>query len=110
MNHRDPTVWTIAFQQRDQEGWDKTFGMTGTGNSNTVIAAAVDITREFLKQYGDKVLEIRFSSEGDSRTSLYARMVKRLLPDWNLHTKKGPGETDFYLTNPRAYEISNKTL
>jgi hypothetical protein len=80
------------------------FGLTGTGNSAEVMSTVIDITRSFLQTYGDKVLELRFSSKEDSRTSLYAKMVKRLLPKWNLHTKRVDGETDFYLTNPRAYE------
>jgi len=104
-NKRDPTQWTLAFRQRGQDDQDKMFGMTGTGNSSEVISTVVDITREFLKQYGDKVLEIKFSSAGDSRTSLYAKMVQRLLPDWNLSKRKVGNEFDFLLINPRAYEV-----
>lgn len=104
MNKRDPTQWTLTFRQRDQDDMDKMFGLTGTGNSQEVISTVVDITREFLKQYGDKVLEIKFSSEGDSRTSLYARMVKRLLPDWDMSKRKAGSEYDFLLINPRAYD------
>ncbi len=107
-NKREPTQWTITFRVRGEEEWDKTFGLTGTGNSTEVISTVIDITRAFLEHYNsvaDRVLELRFASEGDSRTSLYAKMVKRLLPDWNLHTKKVGSETDFYLTNPKAYEL-----
>lgn len=107
MNKREPKTWTITFRIRGQDDMEKTFGMTGTGNSTEVISTVIDITREFLNHYNsiaDRVLELRFSSEGNSRTSLYAKMVKRLLPDWNLHTKKVGSETDFYLTNPKAYE------
>jgi GNAT superfamily N-acetyltransferase len=110
-NIRRPNIWTIAFRVRNQTDQEKMFGLTGTGNSAEVMSIVVDITRQFLQEYGDKVLELRFSSdngeEGEtaSRTSLYARMVKRLLPNWNLHTKKVDTETDFYLTNPKAYEL-----
>jgi hypothetical protein len=106
MNKRDPTAWTITFRLRDQDDMDKMFGLTGTGNSTEVISTVIDITRAFLQDYGDKVLEMKFSSEGDSRTSLYARMVKRLLPDWDMYKKKVGSETDFYLTNPRAYDLN----
>lgn len=108
-NNRNPNEWTLAFRLRGQDEYEKTFGMTGTGNSTEVISTVIDITRSFLKEYGDKVLELRFASEGDSRTSLYAKMVKRLLPNWNLHTKKVGSETDFYLTNPKAYELNSKS-
>lgn len=105
MNERMPTTWYVSFQNRGETSRSKSFGLTGTGNSAEIMSTVVDITREFLKQYGDKVMELRFSAEEDSRTSLYARMVKRLLPDWNLHTRKVGSATDFYLTNPRAYEL-----
>ncbi len=110
MNRRDPTQWTLTFRQRNQDDMDKMFGLTGTGNSSEVISTVVDITREFLKQYGDKVLEIKFSSEGDSRTSLYARMVKRLLPDWDMSKRQAGSEFDFLLINPRAYELMSEEI
>lgn len=106
-NMRNPEAWTISFSRRGQQQLDKMFGITGTGNSAEVMATAVDITRSFLQEYGDKVLELRFSSKEESRSKLYARMVKRLLPDWNLHTMPDilNGGSMFYLTNPRAYEL-----
>lgn len=106
-NIRNPEAWTVSFSRTGQVQQDKMFGLTGTGNSAEVMSTVTDITREFLKQYGDKVLELRFSSKEESRTKLYARMVKRLLPNWNLHTRMVRGDTDFYLTNPRAYELTN---
>lgn len=105
MNERMPTTWYVSFQNRGETSRTKSFGLTGTGNSAEVMSTVVDITREFLKQYSDKVMELRFSAEEDSRTSLYARMVKRLLPNWNLHTKDVDRETNFYLTNPKAYVL-----
>lgn len=106
---RNPNTWTIAFQIRGEADIDKAIGLSGTGNSTEVISTVIDITRSFLEYYNaitDRILELRFSSSGDSRTSLYARMVKRMLPDWDLHTKKVGSETDFYLTNPKAYEMN----
>ena len=105
---REPTTWTITFKRKGQDTPEKAFGLSGTGNSAEVMSTVIDITRSFLEYYNsvaDRVLELRFSSAGDSRTSLYVKMVKRLLPNWNLHTKKFGGETDFYLTNPKAYEL-----
>lgn len=110
MNKRDPTQWTLTFRQRNQDDMDKMFGLTGTGNSSEVISTVVDITREFLTQYGDKVLEIKFSSAGDSRTSLYAKMVKRLLPTWEMSKRQAGSEFDFLLINPRAYELMSEEV
>lgn len=101
----EPTTWTITFKRKGQDTTEKAFGLSGTGNSAEVMSTVIDITRAFLEHYADRVLELRFSSAGDSRTSLYAKMVKRLLPNWNLHTKNFGSETDFYLTNPKAYEL-----
>lgn len=102
---RNPQTWTISFSRSGQVQQDKMFGLTGTGNSAEVMSTVIDITRQFLQEYGDKVLELRFSSKEESRTKLYVRMVKRLLPDWNLHTRNVRGDTDFYLTNPKAYDL-----
>lgn len=110
MNQRNPNDWVVAFQVREKGDWDKTFGITGTGNSAEVMSTVVDITRSFLQAYGNKVLELKFSSGEDSRTKLYARMVKRLLPTWNLHTAKVAGDTDFYLTNPAAYDMVGEEI
>ena len=108
-NIRNPTRWTLSFQKTGEDSSTKSFGLTGSGNSTEVMSTVTDITRAFLKEYGDKVLELEFSAEESSRKSLYARMVKRLLPDWNLHTKKVGPATDFYLTNPKAYELHSQS-
>ena len=60
------------------------FGLTGTGNSAEVMSTVVDIMREFLSKYKDKIQVLTFSAKEDSRQGLYARMVKRLLPDWRM--------------------------
>jgi 8-oxo-dGTP pyrophosphatase MutT (NUDIX family) len=73
------------------------FGLTGTGNSAEVMSTVVDIMRAFLEKYKDKIQVLTFSAKEDSRQGLYARMVKRLLPDW---TMKQSGE-HFVLVAPK---------
>jgi hypothetical protein len=46
------------------------------------MSTVVDIMRAFLDKYKDKIEVLIFSAKEDSRQGLYARMVKRLLPDW----------------------------
>ena len=111
MRASSPKQWTLGFKQRDQGfDYEKEFGLAGTGNSAEVMSTVVDITRTFLSSYGDKVEEIRFTSAEPSRTKLYARMVKRLLPNWDLHTKLIGGETGFYLINPAAYNTVDEEI
>jgi hypothetical protein len=105
----NPTKWEIQFRllrnDTDPNSLDL-FGRTGTGNSAQVLSTAVDITREFIKQYGiDKVEEIKFNAKEDSRIGLYAKMIQRLLPDWDLYQKytKDNG-MEYRLTDPRAYD------
>ena len=74
------------------------FGLTGTGNSAEVMSTVVDIMRAFLEKYKDKIQVLTFSAKEDSRQGLYARMVKRLLPDW---TMKQSGE-HFVLVAPKT--------
>lgn len=106
----DPTRWEIIFRVKrddEHEGNKDLFGKTGTGNSAEVLSTVVDITRAFLDEYKEKVLEITFSSKGDSRTNLYVKMVKRLLPNWDLRTRESANGTEFLLINPLAYNTKN---
>lgn len=105
---RDPKSWIIEFKTRDEVDQDKSFGLTGAGNAAGVMSTVVDITRTFLEQYKDNVMELAFLAKEESRASLYAKMIKRLLPDWNLY-QRNKGGTEFYLTNPRAYELGEET-
>jgi hypothetical protein len=50
-----------------------------------VMSTVVDIMRAFLEKYKGKVTELVFAAKEGSRQGLYARMAKRLLPNWELH-------------------------
>jgi predicted chitinase len=106
----NPTKWEIQFRLIRKPDVDPDeldlFGKTDTGNSAEVMSTAVDITRAFLKEYGlDRVEEITFNAKEDSRIGLYAKMIKRLLPGWDLYSKKDPVDgMIFSLTDRRAYD------
>jgi hypothetical protein len=53
------------------------------------MSTVVDIMRAFLDKYKDKIQVLEFSAKEDSRQGLYARMVKRLLPNWTMTQKDG---------------------
>lgn len=105
----NPTKWEMQFRlirnQNDPDDLDL-FGTTGTGNSAEVLSTAVDITRAFLEEYGlDKVEEITFSAKENSRIALYAKMIKRLLPSWDLYQKYTEyNGMEYHLTDRRAYD------
>jgi len=107
--------WEVQFMM-DRKDTDPQYmdiwGTTGTGNSAEVLSTAVDIIREFLQKYGlDKVEEITFNAKEDSRIGLYAKMIKRLLPDWDLYSKKDPSDgMIFTLTDRRAYDKPENKL
>jgi hypothetical protein len=67
------------------------------------MSTVVDIMRAFLLKYKDKIQVLSFSAKEDSRQGLYARMVKRLLPDW---TMKQSGE-HFVLVAPKQGVTEN---
>lgn len=104
------TKWEIQFRlirDYDKDPGDlDLFGKTGTGNSAEVLSTAVDITRAFLEYYGlDKVEEITFNAKEDSRIGLYAKMIKRLLPSWDLYQKYTEHNgMEYHLTDRRAYD------
>jgi hypothetical protein len=78
-------IWEVEFKQHDSKlDRSQKFGLTGTGNSAEVMSTIVDIMRAFLSKYKDKLEVLSFSAKEDSRQGLYARMVKRLLPNWVL--------------------------
>ena len=111
------TSWDVIFKindkralRQDQERLSK-FGIAGTGNSAAVMGTVVDILRDFLRTYKDHVTELTFTANDASRKSLYARMVQRLLPSWELATSqsKHGGQLDFTLTKPTNEVIESDT-
>lgn len=82
----DPTVWEVEFKNasRNIEQRSSKFGLTGTGNSAEVMSTIADIMREFLQRYQGSISQLTFTADEPSRRALYARMVKRLLPDWEI--------------------------
>jgi hypothetical protein len=79
-----PGDWEIEFIARPGSGNTPTWAVTGTGNSAEVFGTVVDIIRAFLKEQKDNVRRMTFAAKEGSRQGLYARMVKRLLPDWDM--------------------------
>lgn len=80
-----PGYWNVEFSNATRGrpmGRYAKFGLTGTGNSAEVMSTIADIMREFLKKY--KVTTLLFTADEPSRKSLYFRMIKRLLPGWNI--------------------------
>jgi hypothetical protein len=112
----NPKKWEIQFRlvrnpEVDSDNLDL-YGKTGTGNSAQVLSTAVDITRAFIKEYGiDRVEEITFNAKEDSRIGLYAKMIQRLLPNWDLHQKytKDNG-MEYHLTDRKAYDKPENKL
>jgi len=111
----NPKKWEIQFRlirTLDDDPDMDLFGQTGTGNSTEVLSVAVDIIRAFLEYYGlDRVEEITFNAKEDKRIGLYAKMIKRLLPNWDLYSRKDPENgMQFTLTDRRAYDKPENKL
>ena len=100
-----PETWEIQFRLiRDLFDPEKLslFGTTGTGNSAEVMSIVVDIFREFLQVYGDNVQKIIFDAKETSRIALYTKMVKRLIPNWDLEQEYSPDlGLRFILSRPK---------
>ena len=93
-----PDVWEAEFKNAERGGTKTSkFGLTGTGNSAEVMSTIADIMRAFLEKYKDTIRILVFSAKETSRQALYARMAKRLMPDWRLTQVGG----DFILTAPK---------
>lgn len=88
--------WELEFKRKDGKDFTSRYGITGSGNSTQVMSVIVDIMRSFLSQYEDNISRLKFSAHEDSRQKLYAKMAKRLLPDWRITQNGGY----IYLTPP----------
>ena len=90
-----PGDWDIEFAAKKEAG-TASWGVTGTGNSAQVFGTVVEIMKAFITSKKASIRRMTFAAKEDSRQGLYARMVKRLLPKWNLEQN---GEA-FVLTRP----------
>lgn len=91
-----PGDWEVEFVTKKLAPGVSPFGVTGTGRSSEVFSAVVGIMREFISKKGKAIRRLGFAAKEGSRQDLYARMVKRLLPNWTFEQK---GQL-FYLTRP----------
>lgn len=94
----DANVWEVEFSAVKSNGLGNEYDITGTGSAALVMSTVVDILRSFLLEYKDKILQLKFEANEVSRQDLYARMVQRLLPNWEM-TRFYNGE-QFVLTHP----------
>jgi hypothetical protein len=79
-----PGDWEIEFTAKAVSDDNPTWAVTGTGNSAEVFGTVVDIIRAFLKEKKGDVRRITFAAKEGSRQGLYSKMVKRLLPNWDM--------------------------
>lgn len=97
--HGGAGVWEVSFKNAKRGGTRGTkFGLTGTGNSAEVMSTVADIMRAFLKEYQGKIKALIFTAAEESRQSLYARMTKKLLPNWTIERN----DKEFVLVAPKA--------
>lgn len=94
---RQPGEWEVEFKAVEGVDPRQRFGLTGTGNSAKVMSTVVDILKDFLHEYEDKILSLTFTAKEHSRKDLYARMVRRLLPTWDFKQDRN----EFLLTAPK---------
>jgi hypothetical protein len=87
--------WEVEFKVSHGVDPKYRYSVTGTGNAAHVMAVVVEILREFLQKYKDKISTLKFSAEENSRQDLYMRMIRRLLPTWDCKVSG-----DYFLLTP----------
>jgi hypothetical protein len=102
---KNPKIWEVEFSVEDDEvrAANKDYGITGTGNVATVMST-VGILKAFLVEYKDKIDALSFTAKEDSRQDLYARMVRRLLPDWGYYKQ----DDTFILKSPELVAAQSR--
>ncbi len=78
--NKKPT-WEFGFT-RMKRGEDTSYKVTNTGNQQHIFATIVDIFRTFIADRNPD--RIAFDAIEPNRKKLYIRMVKQLLPNWNV--------------------------
>jgi len=91
-----PGDWEVEFVTKKPTDGASPFGITGTGRSAEVFSTVVNIMKEFINKKGKSIRRLGFAAKEGSRQDLYARMIKRLLPNWTFHQF----DQLFYLTRP----------
>lgn len=93
-----PRRWEIEFSISSGPAAlaHKEYELSGTGNAAAVMSVIVSIMKEFLNEYKDKIDMLGFSADDGSRIKLYAHMVHRLLPTWDMSISG----TNFILKTP----------
>ena len=91
-----PGDWDVEFVIENPPPGASHYGITGTGRSSEVFSTVVNIMKEFINKKGKSIRRLTFAAKEGSRQDLYARMIKRLLPDWTFEQKGA----NFILTRP----------
>jgi hypothetical protein len=76
-----PGDWDVEF--KDPTAFSP-YGITGSGRSAEVFSTIVSILKEFIDKKGKSIRRLLFAAKEGSRQDLYAKMRKRLLPEWHL--------------------------
>jgi len=77
-----PDMWYLSFSPAEEQEYKNAYGKTGTGNQQQVFATVIDIIRDFMNEY--KPQSMTMSAEEPNRKTLYIKMLKKLLPNWNI--------------------------
>lgn len=95
---KEPDIWELEFQSMDPKSRAKkdNFGLTGTGNAADVFSTVIDIIRSLLSDKSITVNVLKMTAVEDNRGKLYQRMIRRLLPNWDIQEH----DVDIYATRP----------
>ena len=103
---RTQNLWEIEFrvdrleyQRRTGTYLSSSHGITGTGNAALVMATVSNIIQELIVRYVGEVDVLAFTADEPSRQSLYLRMIKRLLPTWDI--ERGNDGKGFIVRRPK---------
>lgn len=80
-------VWTVQFEALTMDADKWTIANTKTGNELEVFSTVIAVLKEFMSEFG--VRSIHIQTFDRQRASLYPKMLKRLLPQWQIHMDGG---------------------
>lgn len=96
--------WMVHFYETHSgpDGTFDLFNMTGHGEELKVMTFVKLALAEFIKRYKPDTFTFSAAKDSRSRASLYARIIKRYVPDYDVEIDDDDFEDVLFLVSKRA--------
>lgn len=83
-HHYGDGEWSLLFRLMHEPDLDRALGDAGVGDASSVFSSVIAATKDLMRR--ERVRRLVFSSPTAKRASLYARIIRRALPNARVAT------------------------